>query len=161
MDNNPFVNYLKLLDQLSGELERLTGLARQKIASVQADDLMALDDVMRQEQAAALAFRGFEQKQTALLKATGLTGVPLSALAEHFPPPLRLEAKKTVENLQSQYQVYQKTAEVARNTLEINLHQIDRVLSSLGGSSAPSTGGPGYQPQDLDLPKPMKTDFRA
>ena len=156
--DNPFLEYLKLLDQLKAELDRLTDLAKKKVTVVRQDDLMALDEIMRQEQAAALAFRGLEQKQVTLLKTMGLTEVPLSALAERYPADLRQQARQTVEGLQTQYHVYQKCAEVARNTLEVNLHEIDRFLASANVSSA---GGPGYEGQPPEPPQKMRTDFRA
>lgn len=155
---NPFLEYLQLLDQIGGQLEQLTELAKKKTAAVQNDDLMALDEVMKQEQACTLLFRGLEQKQTALLNATGLKGLPLSMLAENYPPKMRLEAKQTIERLQSRYRLYQSCAEIARSTLECNLHEIEKMIASL--SPVPSNG-PGYQPQSPELPSNMKTDIRA
>lgn len=156
--NNPFNDYLALLDQIREELVRLSDLAKKKSAAVRNDDLGALDQIMRQEQASALTFRGLEQKQTLLLNTTGLNGVPLSSLADSFPPKMRLEAKQTVEKLQAQYQIYRSCSEVARNTLECNLHEIEKIISA--ASSEPS-GGPGYQGKEPEIPLAMKTDFRA
>ena len=63
------------------------------------------------------------------------------------------------EALQTQYNVYQHCAEVARNTLEMNLHEIDKVLAA--ANVAPPVSGPGYEAQDLEPPKNMRTNFRA
>ena len=156
--NNPFYEYLQLLDQIGEQIEHLTDLAKQKTAAVKNDDLLALDEILKQEQASSLIFRGLEQKQAALLNSTGLKGLPLSALAENFPPKMRLEAKQCIEQLQTRYRVYQNCADIARNTLECNLHEIEKVLASLSPASA---GGPGYQPQEPGIPPSMKTDFRA
>ena len=156
--NNPFEDYLNLLDQIRVELEHLSELARRKALAVRTDDLFSLDQIMKQEQASALNFRGLEQKQTSLLNAIGLKGIPLSSLADQFPPKMRLDAKQCVEKLQTQYQIYRKSSEVARHTLECNLHMIEKILA---GANAPAEDGPGYQPKDPELPTPMKTDFRA
>ncbi|MBR2928014.1 MAG: flagellar export chaperone FlgN [Oscillospiraceae bacterium] len=156
--NNPFYEYLQLLDQIGEQVEHLTDLAKQKITAVRNDDLLALDEILKQEQASSLLFRGLEQKQSALLNSTGLKGIPLSSLAENFPPKMRLEAKQCIEQLQTRYRVYQTSAEVARNTLECNLHEIEKVLASMSPASA---GGPGYQPAEPEIPSSMKTDFRA
>ena len=53
--------YLSLLRSLGESLEQLSALARKKAAAANADDLMALDEIMKQEQAMTLAFRGMEQ----------------------------------------------------------------------------------------------------
>ena len=77
-----FEEYIALLETLKEELDRLAALARKKNEAVCGDDLMALDGVMRQEQAIALQFRGLEQKRGQLLAALGLSAVPLSDLRE-------------------------------------------------------------------------------
>ncbi len=100
--NNPFDDYLLLLEQMRVELSHLSELANAKISAVQKNDLIALDKVMKQEQASSMTFRGLEQKQTLLLRATELTDVPLSSLPEKYPPEKRLDAKNTVEKLQNQ-----------------------------------------------------------
>jgi hypothetical protein len=156
--NNPFHDYLILLDQLRGELEKLTNLAQEKAKTVRNADLNALDEVLKQEQAIALSFRGLEQKQASLLNTTGLVGVPLSSLVDNYPPKMRLEAKQVVERLQSKYKLYTTSPDVARNTLECNLHEIEKILSALG---APETNGPGYEDQAPQPPSSMKTDFRV
>lgn len=155
---NPFDDYLDLLDQIRTALEQLSGLAKEKADAVRNDDLIRLDSIMKQEQAVALTFRGLEQKQSTLLNAIGLKGVPLSALAEQFPPKMRLDAKQRIEKLQTQYRVYKTCSEVARNTLECNLHLIEKVLAS---ANIPADNGPGYQVRDPEIPAAMKTDFRA
>lgn len=156
--NKPFLDYLDLLEHIGTELDRLTQLARQKTQAVRQDDLNALDQVIRQEQASTLTFRGLEQKQKTLLETTGLKGVALSAAAERFPSELRLQAKQQIEQLQTKYKLYQSCAEVARNTLECNLHEIEKILAS----AAPQSGtGPGYQSHSPELPPTMRTNFWA
>ena len=155
---NPFDDYLDLLDQIRASLEQLSVLAKEKSNTVRNNDLLHLDEIMKQEQAVALTFRGLEQRQNTLLNALGLKGVPLSALADQFPPKMRLYARQRIEKLQTQYKVYQTCSEVARNTLECNLHLIEKVLA---GASAPADNGPGYQSREPEIPSAMKTDFRA
>lgn len=153
-----FRSYLALLVSLREKLEQLCDLAREKTAAVRADDLLKLDEILKKEQALSLAFRGLEQKRDRLLREMGMTQVPLSGLIAQYPPELRLEAKQTVEALQNQYQIYRAASEVARNTLECSLHQIEKVLSEFD-SAAPA--GPGYAPPQAEPPQSMKTDFRV
>lgn len=153
-----FRSYLALLDSLREGLARLTELAREKTAAVQQDDLMALEKVIKQEQAQAMSFRGLEQKREKLHQELDMGERPLSSVPAAFPDSMRLEAKQTVEALQSQYKIYSTSAKVARDTLEINLHQIERILSYMG--SAPA-GGAGYGAREAEPPTAMKTDFRA
>ena len=46
-----YPGYLALLEELRGSLDQLTGLAKEKNAAVLKDDLLALDEVLKQEQA--------------------------------------------------------------------------------------------------------------
>ena len=48
--------------------------------------------------------------------------------------------------------------EVARDTLECNLHQIEKAIRAEDPERAAQTGYPGAP---VDLPPQMKTDFRA
>ena len=148
--NNPFTEYLALLERMRTELETLSQPAKQKTAAVRQNDLIALDDVLKREQAASLDFRGLEQKQAPLLNATGLTVVPLSALAENFPPKMRPQAKQTVEKLQAQYWGYRSLSEVARTTLECNLHEIDKILDQADQVETP----PAISPRSRRSPVP-------
>lgn len=156
-----FQDCLALLRSLGESLEQLSALARQKAAAANADDLTALDEVMKQEQAMTLAFRGMEQTRTKLLGQLGCGSVPLSRLPEHFPPAMQEEASASVDTLQRQYQDYRVQADAARAVLERHLREIEGIISDMGGMPAPQEG-PGYvPPPPPDTPPSMKTDFRA
>lgn len=153
-----YASYLALLDDLRGSLDQLTGLARKKTEAVRRDDLMALDEVIKQEQALALSLRGLEQKRLKLLTRLGLDGVPLSGLAARYPAGLQPQATQTVNALKRSYESYRTAAQTARSTLELNLHELERIVAAQGGNAAQ---GAGYTPPAAQPPENMKTDFRA
>ncbi len=153
-----YLAYLALLGELSNSLDQLAGLAKQKNTAIRKDDLLALDQVLNQEQAMSLALRGQEQKRAKLLRELGLEDVPLSGLSERYPPSLKNRAKQAAESLRRSYDVYRCAAEVARTTLECNLHELDKIVSGMGGAPAPKTG---YSPAGAAPPPNMRTDFRA
>ena len=156
--DSAYMTYLALLDEVSGILEHLSELAQRKAAAVRADDLISLEQVLKQEQALSLNLRGLEQKRGSQLAQLGLAQTPLSALVAAYPKHLQMRAKQSVERLQQQYAMYRGAAEVARNTLECNLHEIEKVIAALSGDSV---NGPGYMPPSVEPPRAMKTDFRA
>lgn len=152
-------DYLELLRELSGVLARLTQTQREKTEAVRGDDLAALDDCMKREQALSLSLRGLESKREAAQQALGAGGGNLRKLTSQVPAELRREAAAVEEELRQQYQLYRCAADVARGTLECNLHEIEKVIAAQGGAVP---AGPGYQSAaQPDLPGPMKTDFRA
>lgn len=151
--------YLRLMDDLAGDLEQLSTLAREKTDAVRRSDLLRLDEIMKQEQAMTLTLRGLEQKRLKLAGQLGLDGVRLSALADRFPGEMRPEARQSAEQLHRAYQLYRSCAEVARNTLECNLHEIEKIVAASGID--PAEAGAGYTGPGAEPPKNMKTDFRA
>lgn len=151
-------SYLTLMGEIGSRLEQLSGLAQRKTDAVRRDDLMTLNEIIKQEQAIALALRGLEQKRGKLSVGLGLDGVRLSQLADRFPDALRLEARTAADALHRQYKVYEASAHVARNTLECNLHEIEKIIEDLGGDP---NAEPGYQLTEVQPPQSMKTDFRA
>lgn len=153
-----YQTYLALLGEIGSRLEQLTELAHQKTDAVRKDNLMTLNEILKQEQAAALSLRGLEQKRVKQCSALGLEHIRLSQLSTAFPPELQYEARTASETLLRQYKLYQASAHVARNTLECNLHEIEKMIADLGGDPHAESG---YQLTDVQPPKPMKTDFRA
>ena len=154
-----FRSYLKLLEDLGNALARLTPLAQQKAEAARNDDLIALDEVLKQEQAVGLNLRGLEQRRLKLVPQLGLDGVKLTDLPRHCPPQLAEQTRKTVENLRERYAIYHSYADMARSSLELNLHQIDKFLVDNGVD--PKLAADGYETPSAEPPKNMKTDFRA
>ena len=154
-----FRAYFGVLRELSGVLDRLAPLCLQKAEAARAGDLPAMDEVLKQEQALSLSLRGLELKRQKLAPQLGLDGAPLSALPERCPPELADEARKTAGVLRRSYEIYRSYSDMARNTLELNLHQIDKFLENAGVD--PKQAAQGYETPPMEPPKKMKTDFRA
>lgn len=150
--------YLSLLEELTTTLERLTAVQQRKTEAVRVDDLATLNDCIKQEQALSLTLRGFEQKRIGAVSALGLSKIPLSALASHCPVGSELRAKAVSEELLRQYQLYRSASDVARTTLECNLHQIEKLLSDTG---APPVSGAGYGTSEIAPPAGLRSDFHA
>ena len=159
MDMSDHQAYLKLLRELGDCLDRLGELSEQKAQTVRADDLLAMDEVLKQEQVLSLSLRGMEQRRMKLLAKLGLSDVPLTELPERYPTELEDEAKRTVEALRSSYKIFRARADMARSLLELNLHQIDKMIIAAGAH--PDDVGAGYELPGAEPPKNMKTDFRA
>ena len=153
------LSYLELLEELSSSLDRLARLAQDKAAAVRADDLIALDEVLKQEQAMTLNLRGLELKRLKLVGQLGLDKVPLDELEGHCPPELAGKARETVDALRSSYTIYRSCADMARSLVELNLHQIEKVITAAGVD--PAVAASGYEAPGVEPPKKMKTDFRA
>jgi len=157
----PHEEYLALLREVGGLLEKLAALSKRKAAVVKQDDLLGLDEVLKQENALGLSLRGLELKRMKLVPQLGLDGTRLEDLPAKFPPELEPEARETVRAVQSSYKIYRSCADLARTTLELNLHQIEKFVTAAGGDPKDLETGVGYAPTGPEPPRNMKTDFRA
>ena len=63
-----------------------------------------------------------------------------------------------MDALRRAYQIYAAAADIARNTLECNLHEVERFLAAAGAEGGDA---PGYGNSDVEPPSQMKADFRA
>ena len=158
----PFSDYLKLLREVGTLLERLAELAQQKADAVRQDDLLALDEVLKQEQALGLNLRGLELRRAKLAPQLGLSGASrLEDLPGKCPPELRQEAKQTVDSVRGSYKIYRSCADMAKSLLELNLHQIEKLVIAAGGDPKDLDTSVGYIQPTVEPPRNMKTDFRA
>ena len=144
-------DYLKLLDGLGRTLEQLTQVERDKNAAASQGDLAGVEACMKREQVLGLSLRGYDQKRDKMLAELGLKDVRLNQLEDHSPPELQLETRRTVEELRRQYALFQAASQVVRNTLEVNLREIERFQAIRAGDE----GVAEEQRRD------HQTDFRA
>ena len=162
MMSTPYQAYLDLLREVGSLLEQLAVLAQQKGDAVRKDDLLALDEVLKQEQALGLNLRGLELRGAKLAPQLGLSGASrLDDLPAKCPPELRQEARQTVDSVRSSYQIYRSCADMARSILELNLHQIEKLVIAAGGDPKDLDISVGYIQPTAEPPRNMKTDFRA
>ena len=127
-----FEQYFAFLRELGQTLEQLTALTKEKTEAVRRDDLGAVNECMKREQALSLSVRSMDVKREKMLAELGMTGVPLSGLAAHCPAELRLEARQVEQELRNRLAIYRSAANVARATLEISLHQIEQMIDEEG-----------------------------
>lgn len=137
-----FQDFFQFLDQLADTLTKLTEITRTKTQAVRHDDLLKVNECMKQEQAYSLSLRNFDRKREKFLAELGLNGVSLSKLADYCPEELRLQAKQKAENLQNHLKIYQTAADAARTVLECNLHEIEKHMGedAIAESKAPHIG---------------------
>ena len=125
------------LEKLGEKLEELTELQKEKTRAVRTDDLLAVNECMKKEQVISLSLRGMEIEREKLLRELGLENLPLSAMPERCPAEKRAEARSAAERLRNRYLVYQSAAQVSRSTLEVNLHQIEKIIADEERDDAP------------------------
>ena len=158
MEQSDFKAYLAFLKELGATLDEITQVEQDKARFVRQDDLDGLNECMKREQALSMTMRACDQKRDAMLTQLGLQDVPLRKLMQYAPEELWEETRESVEQICRQYALFRGAFEVARDTLECNLHQIEKIIQAENPDAAAQ---PGYQEPPAQIPSPMRTDFRA
>lgn len=124
---------LTLLRNLTVSLEELTGVEQNKTQAVIQGDREAVEQCMKKEQILSLKLRGYDKKRETLLRALDMTGVPLRDIMDHCPKGAEKETKEVSDALRRQYAIFKAASEVAQNTLECNLHAIEKIMEQVNG----------------------------
>ena len=101
-------SYLSFLASMSRSVEELGALADRQLEAAKTDDLQTLNELMNQEQALALTFRGLEQTRDRLLSQLGMEGLSLSQTPSRVPAQWRRPVEEAVAVLQGSYQTYRQ-----------------------------------------------------
>lgn len=137
-----FEQYLQLLQEIKEVISQLIEVEQRKIDAVHKDDLLAVDECIRQEQAISLTMRSLESRRGQQLQQLGLAEVKLSGLAAAFPEELKAKAAEVAEQLQGRYQDYTSISTAARNALERGLREIERMMHPAPAQAAATGGEP-------------------
>ena len=122
--------YFQFLGELGKALEQLTAINREKTEAVRRDDLLRVNDCMKREQVLGLTLRSMEVRREKML--AGMLYDP----SDPELAALLVKARK----LRRQYAIYQSAADVARMTLECNIHELEKIMEKQGVD--PAAAGP-------------------
>ena len=150
-----FQAYLSFLESMRQEMESLIQVEQDKIQAVQSGNLEKLAECMKEEQAAALALRGKEQRRAAILQELGVSKGSVRDLPEVCPAPLRSQAREVTERLLRTYEVLSSAQSTARTLMESELHRINQQMKRQGLDPELEEH---YSPSTA---RDARTDFRA
>lgn len=131
--SNQFDGLIQLMQDLTKTLTQLTAVQKDVASAVHTDDLTALGECMKKENALALTLRNIDQKREKIQQQLGLEGVKLSELpGKVSDEEARPKVKQAAEELQAQYRVMQSATEVARSALECSLYEVENMMTKMG-----------------------------
>lgn len=131
--SNQFDSLIQLMQDLTKTLTQLTAVQKDVASAVHTDDLTALGECMKKENALALTLRNIDQKREKIQQQLGLEGVKLSELpGKVSDEEARPKVKQAAEELQAQYRVMRSATEVARSALECSLYEVESMMTKMG-----------------------------
>lgn len=132
--------YIQVIQELREALKWLIDVETQKLDAVQKNDLEKMERCMQKEQAAALQLRGAERKREQLQKEFGAEG-------KTFREMLLLlneedgELERLFQELKGQTRAFQSLNQSIQDLLQVNLHQIGKVLADRGEENSYTAKG--------------------
>lgn len=101
---------------------------KQKLEAAVKNDILAIEEIMKKEQADILRFRGMDKKREEIQKALSWGGLTYKEII----PKLEGEAREKAENLYSRLnasvKIYRNTFDSARSVIQTNLHTVDKTI---------------------------------
>ena len=131
--NKDYAELAKLLEELAQTVDLLSQSQREITAAARAEDLAALGECMKTEQAYALTLRNLDKKRQEMQSRMGIADHTLRMVRSAAPDEESGRLIRQAETrLSESYKVLQSASEIARSTLECNLHQVEKMIEHLG-----------------------------
>ena len=131
--NEKFESMIKLIDELTNTLVKLSDMQRQIVMAVREDDLAKLADCMKHEQVLSLTLRNTEQKRLKLQEELGLEEMKLSELPLKVKDAdMQIKVRNAASKLSAQYKIVRSTSDAACSILESNLRRVEQTMKKMG-----------------------------
>lgn len=132
------MNTIDNLNELTVEiiefLEKLAEVQQKKLDAVHNNDLVLLDECMKQEQAAVMKSKSLDRKREAILAELGFSGLSYKQILENISEDKKAVAKPLFEKLRAAVLIFNERNNQIKTSIEVNLHSISNTLDNLKNS---------------------------
>lgn len=118
----------QIIKQMIALFEEQLPLEQEKLRAVQEDDVAAVEECMKREQAVVLKLRGLEQKREKIQKDNGWDGMTFREIIDLAPEEKQLSYRQLLEKLQNSISLFQDMNECAMDTMRIHQREIEKVI---------------------------------
>lgn len=123
----------QIINQLIALFDEQLPLEQEKLRAVQEDNVAAVEDCMKREQAVVLKLRGLDKKREDILKANGWEGRTFREIIELVPPEKQPDYRLLLERLENAISLFQNANECALDTMRIHQREIEKVIKFRDG----------------------------
>lgn len=139
MEGEITVNTIENLNELTVEitefLEKLAEVQQKKLDAVHNNDLVLLDECMKQEQAAVMKSKSLDRKREAILLDLGFSGLSYKQILENMAEEKKAVAVPLFEKLRGAVLNFNQLNGQIKTSIEVNLHSISSTLENLKNSN--------------------------
>ena len=122
----------QLLKEYTEIYKMFLELEYDKYEAVIEDDVIALDNIVSQEEVYYLQMRGIEHKREKLLNSLGLSGKTLNEIIDAADDEFKTNLQEQFEELNNTIKEVKKINELLKTIIEVRLRRINKGLSNLG-----------------------------
>lgn len=122
-DFSAFIDIIKEFIQL---FESLISIEQTKLDASVKNRVSFVEDCMNKEQAAVLHLRGLEQKREKAQKQLGMENLTFREILENAPSEAADVLRPMFDKLSFQVRTFQALSESAKESIEINLHMLQK-----------------------------------
>ena len=137
------MNTIENLNEITVEiiefLEKLAEVQQKKLNAVHDNDLVLLDECMKQEQAAVMKSKSLDRKREAILLELGFGGLSYRKILENISEEKRAVAAPLFEKLRAAVINFNELNNQIKTSIEVNLHSISNTLENLKNSNGNNT----------------------
>ncbi len=120
--------FKKVINDLIVLFEESLPLEHEKLKAVQNDDVAAVEDCMRREQAVMMKMKGLEQKREKVQQELGWQDKSFREIINAVPEDDRQEMKELFDRLSNAVKVFQDANQSALDMMKVHLKDIERVM---------------------------------
>lgn len=136
----------QIINEMISLFDEHLPLEEEKLRAVQDDDVAAVEDCMKREQAVVLKLRGLEKKREEIQKSNGWEGKTFREIIEMIPQEKQSVYKQLLERLENSMSLFQNTNESALDTLRIHQREIEKVMKMKDPEGTYNQEGTSTQP---------------
>lgn len=150
-------DFISVIQEMIGFFSNITEIEKIKLNAATKNDIILIEDCMKKEQAEVLRFRGLDKKRNEIQDVLGFHNLTLSEILPLVDKEQSDDCALLFSQLGNVVTIYQKTANSAKTVMEVNLHQIDTVLTKANVQS----DDPLYSPTGQTNNRPSKGNFTS
>lgn len=131
--------FKEIISELIFLFQNLCQIEQEKLNVIQKNRITFLEDCMNQEQAAILKMRGLDVRRENCQDRLGWKGDSFRQILDKLDEDGRAEFEPMFDELSRFVSLFQEISDSARSLIEVNLHQINKMMESGVQSGSPAS----------------------
>lgn len=128
--------FRELMKQFIELFDRMIPLEQEKLNVVKQNQVSALEELIKKEQAEIMVLRGLDQKRESQQKELGFENMTFQEILERLPEEQHKEFQGLFDTLGNRVKDFQSITESSKAIMEVNLHAINKMVAQKTYGSA-------------------------